>query len=203
MTLFLKKNACAVLALAALFPFSGCAKAEPAETTPPTLEPIVLPTAPAETEAAVDPDRQEEHLSVIMDAGDLYTLDYYPNLKTVDLSGSTCYSAIVDFASKRPHLDITYSVSLGATDVSSKATSTALKPGSFDYDLLMENLQYLPNLTALSRPDVQLSAEQLNTLRAEIVILHTYRRQIKTKCSENRIIFLHNFTSYVSFLCRT
>jgi len=162
---FFKKITLALCVASAVFALSGCGNGNNEETTPPTLEPIVLPTAPAETEAAVDPDRQEEHLSVIMDAGDLYTLDYYPNLKTVDLSGSTCYSAIVDFASKRPHLDITYSVSLGATDVSSKATSTALKPGSFDYDLLMENLQYLPNLTALSLPDVQLSAEQLNTLR--------------------------------------
>jgi len=83
----------------------------------------------------------------------------------VDLSGSTCYSAIVDFASKRPHLDITYSVSLGATDISSKATSASLKPGSFDYDLLMEHLQFLPNLNALTLTDVELSADQLNAIR--------------------------------------
>ena len=153
---------CVVFAVLTL---SGCGIGQPEETTPPTLEPIVLPTAPKETEATVAPEFQEEHLSVIMDAGDLYTLDYYPYLKTVDLSGSTCYRAIMDFASKRPHLDITYSVSLGATDVSSKATSADLKPGSFDYDLLMENLQYLPNLAALTLTDVELSADQLNAIR--------------------------------------
>ena len=88
---------CVVFAVLML---SGCGMGQEKETTPPTLEPIVLPTAPKETEATVAPELQEEHLSVVMDAGDLYTLDYYPNLKTVDLSGSSCYSAIMDFASK-------------------------------------------------------------------------------------------------------
>lgn len=160
-----KKLILSLCLAAAVFALSGCGNANEEETTPPTLEPIVLPTAPAETEAAVKPELLEEHMTAVMEAGDLYTLDYYPNLKTVDLSGSTCYSAIVDFASKRPHLDITYSVSLGSTDISSKATSAALKPGSFDYDLLMENLQYLPELTTLTLTDVELSAEQLDALR--------------------------------------
>ena len=144
---------------------TGCFGSKAEETTPPTLEPIVLPTAPAETEATVSPERLEEHLSLVLEAGELYTLDYYPNLKTVDLSGSTCYSAIVDFASKRPHLDITYSVSVGATDISSKAPSAALKCGAFDYDLLMENLKYLPDLTGLTLVDMDLTTDQLSALR--------------------------------------
>ena len=163
---FFKKITLALCVVATALALSGCGNGASEEATvPPTLEPIVLPTAPKETEAAVEPELLEEHLTVVMEAGDLYTLDYYPNLKTVDLSGSTCYSAILDFASKRPHLDITYAVSLGATDVSSKAAAATLKPGSFDYDLLMENLQYLPNLTALTLTDVDLSSEQLTALR--------------------------------------
>ena len=161
-----KKITLALCVVSTSLALSGCGNGASEEATvPPTLEPIVLPTAPKETEAAVEPELLEEHLTVVMEAGDLYTLDYYPNLKTVDLSGSTCYSAILDFASKRPHLDITYAVSLGATDVSSKAAAATLKPGSFDYDLLMENLQYLPNLTALTLTDVDLSSEQLTALR--------------------------------------
>ena len=162
---FFKKITLALCVASALLCFSGCGKEAPEETAPPTLEPIVLPIAPKETEAAVDPELLEEHLRVVMEAGELYTLDYYPNLKTVDLSGSTCYSAIVDFASKRPHLDVTYDVSFGATQVSSKVTSAALKSGLFDYDLLMSNLQYLPNLTSLTLTDVTLSADQLTALR--------------------------------------
>jgi len=162
---FFRKNTCVFCMVFVILMLSGCGMGQTEETTSPTLEPIVLPTAPKETEATIAPELQEEHLSVVMDAGDLYTLDYYPNLKTVNLSGSTCYRAIVDFASKRPHLDITYTVSLGASDISSKAASASLKPGSFDYELLMENLQYLPNLTTLTLTDVELSADQLNAIR--------------------------------------
>ena len=162
---FFKKIALGLCMVSVVFALNGCGKTEPEETTPPTFEPIVLPTAPTETEASVAPELLEEHLTVVMEAGELYTLDYYPNLKTVDLSGSTCYSAIVDFASKRPHLDITYDVSMGATQISSKADTASLKAGSFDYDLLMENLQYLPNLTGLTFVDMDLTAEQLAALR--------------------------------------
>ena len=162
---FFKKITLALCMVSVVFALNGCGKTEPEETTPPTFEPIVLPTAPKETEASVAPELLEEHLTVVMEAGELYTLDYYPNLKTVDLSGSTCYSAIVDFASKRPHLDITYEVSMGTTQISSKADTVSLKAGSFDYDLLMENLQYLPNLTGLTLVDMDLTAEQLAALR--------------------------------------
>lgn len=144
---------------------SGCGSSKADETTVPTLEPIVLPTAPQETEATIEPEKLEEHLTVIMDAGELYTLDYYPNLKTVDLSGSTCYSAMMDFASKRPHLDVTYTVPLGSIAISSKETSVSLKPSAFDYDLLMQNLQYLPKVTTVTLVDVDLSTEQLAALR--------------------------------------
>ena len=162
---FFKKITLGLCMVSLVFALNGCRKTEPEETTPATLEPIVLPTAPKETEATVAQELLDEHLSVVMDAGDLYTLDYYPNLKTVDLTGSTCYHAILDFASKRPHLDVTYTVSLGATDISNKADSATLKPGSFDYDLMMENLRYLPALTTLTLTDVELSAEQLDALR--------------------------------------
>ncbi len=163
---FFKKSTLVLCLTAALFSLSGCGSSKAEETTvPPTLEPIVLPTAPRETEAILEPELQEEHLTAVLMAGELYTLDYYPNLKTVDLSGSTCYAAIMDFASKRPHLDITYDVSMGATQISSKADTAALKCGLFDYDLLMENLQYLPNLTSLTLVDMDLTADQLAALR--------------------------------------
>ena len=165
MTLFLKKNACAVLALAALFTFSGCAKAEPADTTPTTLEPIVLPTAvvtePVET---TNPREDIEHLTVVMDAGDLYTLGHYPNLKSVDLSGSICYSAILDYMQKHPELDITFTVDLGGSAISVKDSSAVLNAGAYTYDALTLNLQYLPNLTSLSLPRISLNAEELHAL---------------------------------------
>lgn len=167
MTPLLKKTACAVCAAAIASGLIGCGK----EKTPvlPTIDPteqITLPTAPIaeETIPETTPAELVEHLSVVMAAGELYTLDYYPNLKSVDLSGSTCYDAILDFASKRPHLDVTYAVSLGSASVFSQDTAATLQPGSFDYDILMENLTYLPNLVTLSLPDVRLNTAQVEAL---------------------------------------
>ena len=59
---------CVVFILLAL---SGCGKSNAEETTAPTFEPIVLPTAPQETEATVEPERLEEHLSLVLEAGEL------------------------------------------------------------------------------------------------------------------------------------
>ena len=66
---FFKKVTLSICVAATLFSLSGCGSKKAEETTPPTLEPIVLPTAPQETEAAVEPDKLEEHLTVVMDAG--------------------------------------------------------------------------------------------------------------------------------------
>ena len=165
---FFKKSACAACALAAVLALSGCGGKDAAETTSPTLEPIVLPTAPVVKEEAVstDPNLLVEELAVVMDAGDLYTLDHYPNLKSVDLTGSTCYGAILDFMGKHPQLDVTFTVSLGGTEVSVKDTTATLNSGAFDYDALMTNLQYLPNLTTLVLPDISLNTEQINGILA-------------------------------------
>ena len=164
MIYFPKKAACIALALAAVFTFCGCGR-EVEETTPPTLAPIVLPTAPVvEETVSTDPREDVEELTVVMNAGDLYTLTFYPNLKRVDLTGSTCYSAILDFMSKHPDLDITFTVDLGGTAVCVKDTAATLSAGSYQYEALLENLKYLPNLTTLSMPQVSLDSQQIHTL---------------------------------------
>lgn len=165
----LKKTACFLCVLATVLVLSGCGgKAE--ETVPPTLEPVVLPTAPKATEAVeTDPDLMVEHLAVVMQPGELYTLDYYPNLKSVDLTGSTCYDAILDFASKRPQLHVAFTVSFGGSAaVSYDVPALTLNPGTFTYEGLLENLRYMPNLTTVSLPGIELDAQQVNG------ILETY-----------------------------
>ena len=105
-----------------------------------------------------------ETLTVVLSAGEIYTLNHYPNLKSVDLSGSTCYPTILEYMQEHPQVDVTYTVSLGGTEVSNKATSVMLEPGSFTYELLIENLQYLPQITTISLPSVNLTPEQIDAL---------------------------------------
>ncbi len=165
MSISFKKLLCTGLALAAVCSFSGCGKKAAEETTPPTLAPIVLPTAPVVQETqSTDPREDIEHLSVVMDAGDLYTLDYYPNLKSVDLRGSTCYRAILDFMENHPNLEISFTVDLGGAQVPHEDAAVSLNAGTYTYDVLLENLQYLPNLTTLSLPNVSLTAQQIQAL---------------------------------------
>lgn len=161
-----KKIGCFLCAAVTSFALMGCGSSKAEETTPPTLEPIVLPTAPKATEAApTNPDLLVDTLSVVMQPGELYTLDYYPNLKSVDLTGSTCYDAILDFMSKRPHLEVKFTVAFGGSAaVSYDVETLTLNPGTFTYEALAENLQYLPNVTTLSLPGIPLNAEQISTL---------------------------------------
>jgi len=157
---------CIFCTLMLLLSLSGCGGSDE-ETPPVSTERITLPTAPPETEAApteTDPRESVEELAVVMDASELYMLEHYPNLKRVDLTGSTCYEAILHFIEKNPHIDVTYTVSGHSVEISNKESYATLAAGSFDYALLLENLQYLPQLTTISLPGIPLNAEQVNAL---------------------------------------
>lgn len=161
-----KKIGCAVAAAAALFCLAGCgrtAQASAAESVPPQQ----APTAPAEETAGptTDPMELVEELTVVMEAGELYTLDHYPNLKSVDLSGSTCYGPILDYIQTHPQIDVTYTVSLGKAEVANSADSVTLDPEDIDPAVMLKNLQYLPNLTSITLSSVSLNAEEVSAIR--------------------------------------
>lgn len=155
---------CVCCAVGTALALTGCAGS--GRATEPTREEIItLPTAPVATEATLDPSLEAEHLTVVMEAGELYLLDQYPNLRTLDLTGSTCYEAILHYMENHPQVEVTYSVDLGGSTVSSWDTSASLAAGTFDNAVLFENLKYLPNLTALSFPGIRLTGEELTALR--------------------------------------
>lgn len=160
---FLRGTVLGLSAAALIFGLSACGGHQ-APTAPTQEQVITLPTAPQQTTAPTDPKEEIEELRVVMEPGQLYTLDSYPNLKRVDLSGSTCYGAIMDFMAKHPDLDVLYSVDMGGCAVSNQAPSAELKAGEFTYDLLMENLVYLPQLKELSLPGITLTPTQIDSL---------------------------------------
>lgn len=157
----LKQAACLACAAAAVLLLGGCGEIQPAAV--PT-EIITLPTAPPQTQPTTDPDKNVTHLEVVMEAGQLYTLDSYPNLRSVDLSGSTCYSAMLEFSQRHPNLEVVYTVDLGGTTVSNQETAATLSAGTYTPEALLENLRYLPKLTTLSLPGTALSAPQVEQL---------------------------------------
>ena len=157
-----KKYICLVCAAALSLTLFGCGKKK---TVIDPTEIITLP-APTETEAPTNPKEDIETLTVVLSAGEIYTLNQYPNLKSVDLSGSTCYATILEYIQAHPKVDVTFTVDLGGTAVSNKSSSVVLEPGSFSYDILLENLQYLPNLATVSLPSVNLTPEQIDGILA-------------------------------------
>lgn len=157
---FYKKAACLVCASAAILALSGCGnhRSEPGETM---LPPTQAETAPPTT----DPSLEVEHLAVVLSESELYTLSQYPNLKSVDLSGSTCYEAIQNYIILHPQITVTYTVDFGSIQVANTAKAITLEPGSFSFDTLLRDLKYLPDVTSISFPEIELTGEQIALLR--------------------------------------
>ena len=105
-------------------------------------------------------------LTLIVDETTIAVLENYPNLKSVDLSGSTCYKALEEYAEAHPDVNVVYTVSLGGMDIGLATTDLVLQPGSFHYITLVNNLKYLPNITRLVLPETDLTMDQLDALRA-------------------------------------
>lgn len=122
----------------------GCAKEEPVPET----------TAPPPV----------EKLTVTVTADTIGQLEEYPDLKEVNFGSSTCYEAIENYALAHPEVKVTYTVCLGDRAAVSSTRELTLKPGGFDYETLMENLRYLPELSALFFPEMELTAEEFRQL---------------------------------------
>ena len=156
--------------LSALLCLSGCGApasapdpvqpSPPAATTPVQESPEETGSTLAEELASV------EQLALVAEAKDLWDLLDYPNLKSVNLSGSTCYAAILDFIDKNPQLQVTYTVDVGGSWISNTESSATLENGKFQFDTLLDHLQYLPNLTTLIFPETDLVSQQLEAIQA-------------------------------------
>jgi len=107
-----------------------------------------------------------EEITQVVTPADLESFRAYPNLKTLDASGSTCYSAIIKFMADCPQVDVTYTVSLGNAAPSNKVTTVALESCEADFDTMQKNLRYLPDLTSLTLNKTQLTASQLDALKS-------------------------------------
>ena len=95
-----------LLLLACLLLLAGCSQ-EPAETTPPAPPPV-------------------EHVTMVVTADTIGLLEEYPDLRSVDLSGSTCYEAIFQYIQSHPKVAVTYTVQLGTLTVSEDETDLIL-----------------------------------------------------------------------------
>lgn len=108
----------------------------------------------------------EELTCVVETEGDLLRLDEYPDLKKLDLSGSTLdHVRLGEWIAIHPWIDITYTIPVGDQFVSCEATSLTVPKLQSSYEELLQNLKYLPALTEVHLEDTTLTVAQITDLR--------------------------------------
>lgn len=175
---------------------AGCAKAEEPERvlvaeTEPVLEAETVPTEE-------DDSLSVRHLEAVITESDIPKLDDYPNLQTLDLSGSTCYTAIVVYAKSHPDITVTYTVDLGGTAADNWVTELELTDDKVDYELLLRNLVYLPQLQSIHLPGTTMTADQIAGLREaypDIAITYSVSLLGNEVDAETEELDLSNLTS--------
>lgn len=95
---------------------------------------------------------------------DFAMLPYLTELKTIDATGCGEYALLARLREKFPGLEVTYQIPLGGISVETDVTELTLLPEEFDYDTLMANMQFLPELTSLTFPRTDLTYEQLDQI---------------------------------------
>lgn len=99
---------------------------------------------------------------VVATEADLIHLDEYPDLKKLDLSGSTLDHVVLgDWIAIHPWIDITYTIPIGDQLVSCEAAELTVSKGQSTYEELLQNLKYLPALKKLHLENTSLTAEQV------------------------------------------
>ena len=139
---------CILLALLCL---AGCAGEEP-------FDGLSIPASQRQREKV-------EELTVVVTEEDFVLLEECINLKRLDLSGSTCYDAIMNYIKTHPQVQVSYSVTIGGQEYGHTVDRLILEDGSFDLASLLNGLKYLPKVKSLELPKTNLMNEDLNYIR--------------------------------------
>jgi len=98
---------------------------------------------------------------------DIPMLKYFPQLKSVDAMKCSDYAQLEALQETYPDLAVSYQVSLGAKSFAPGVTELTLENGDYDFDTMMQNLKYLPQVSAILLPKTTLSFEQMDAISAE------------------------------------
>lgn len=117
--------------------------------------------------AVLNPNAGIEQVSQIVTAENIAELENYPDLKEVDLTGSTCYDEIEAYILAHPDISVTYKVYAANQELEPDASALVLEADSFDYDELMSSLAYLPKMNSIELPTTNLTLEQIEGITAK------------------------------------
>lgn len=144
-----------VLILAASLLFTGCGSDQDS----------FVASEPEPTEQI----HTEESLTAVLTAAELKALDSsYPYLKTLDLSGSDCYDAILEYIASHPNVQVSYTVTIfGGTEpviISNSADSVTLSDSSYILELAARS-ECLPALKTIILENSDTSADLIQALK--------------------------------------
>lgn len=111
-------------------------------------------------------DTEKFTISALTEADIEVLAIYFPELKSVDAAACHDYAILETLMQRLPDVKVDYAVSLGNQTYAPGITDIVLENGDYDFVTLMDNLQYLRNLTALKLRMPQLTLEQIEQLRA-------------------------------------
>lgn len=110
---------------------------------------------------------EQLHYSVQTQA-DLEHLDEYPDLKALDLSGSTLDPTTLSaWVAIHPWIDIHYTIAVGNQDVPNDAVELTLSDEPVTFDELMDILSFFPDLTSLTMHNPSLTTDELAALEKQ------------------------------------
>ena len=95
---------------------------------------------------------------------DLEMLAYFPQLRSIDATACHNYELLEQLVAACPNAEVTYEISVGERSFAPDTTELTLAPGEFDFDQLMTNLAFLPQVSAIRFEETTLSLDQLAAL---------------------------------------
>ena len=107
------------------------------------------------------------HLSTLTREDIALLKAYFPALKQVDASECREYSLLEELKAQLPQVEIQYQVTLGSKSFAPDTTELALEEGDYDLDTLTRNLPHLPQVTAVTFLQTELTLAQVEALRAD------------------------------------
>ena len=160
----MKPVLCLCVLLFLLLGLTGCSELFPKSGQNVNMPPVTVETEPGGETTSVLPEEWDvtvteptdkltvESLSMLVTEKTIRELEEYPNLKQLDLSGSTCYTAIMVYIQNHPQVEVTYSVDLGSTWAADWVEHVSLPADGVTFPILRNNLIYLSNLKTLHLP---------------------------------------------------
>ena len=94
-------------------------------------------------------------------------LPYFVNLQKIDATACKDYAQLAALREQLPKLDVVYKVDLGGYGANPDTKELAIGHEEMQYDVLMENLTYLPHLEKLVLSKTQLTLEQIAAIHQE------------------------------------